>query len=262
MKKFMTATVVLLIMAIAAVTIFVSRDALSFSLPTADERSSIEQPKSISPQPLAHYYGEHHYFGPNFMCIINYNTTAIECFGSDAHGVVSHTPTEAGFTRIDGGDTYACAYHGNNGFTYCWGSITRKPSTTQPTATPTSAPVLRDDDKTGEFHRSPVAAFEQFRVDVEKTDEGCTADPANITVITGQRIRLAVQLQSHEHGRVSYRINGLTISSSGGALGSGATNVNLALESGTRLSYDFNAASAGAFDILCDGEKIGTFTVE
>ncbi len=36
-----------------------------------------------------------------------------------------------------------------------------------------------------EFHRSPVTAFEQFRVTLEKTDAGCTADPSDITVTMG-----------------------------------------------------------------------------
>lgn len=137
-------------------------------------------------------------------------------------------------------------------------------------------PARRDEDKSGEFHRSPVTAFEQFRVDVEKTEEGCTVDPADITVSDGQRVRLAVQLQSDvelkttatgsttfegEREEATYQIDGLTISSSGGAFGTGVTDVNLDLESGTRRSYDFNAAGAGAFDILCDGDKVGTFTV-
>lgn len=137
-------------------------------------------------------------------------------------------------------------------------------------------PARRDDDRTGEFHRSPVTAFEQFRVDVEKTDDGCAVDPADITVSDGQRVRLAVQLQSDveikttatgstalegERETATYQIDGLTISSSGGAFGTGVTEVNLDLESGTRRSYDFNTAGAGAFDILCDGDKIGVFTV-
>ncbi len=137
-------------------------------------------------------------------------------------------------------------------------------------------PARREDDKVGEFHRSPVAAFEQFRIDIEKTDDGCSAEPADITVANGQRLRLAVQLQSDvelkttatgsttvegDRDTVTYQIDGLTISGSGGAFGTGVTDVNLDLESGTRLSYDFNAASAGAFDILCDGDKVGTFTV-
>ncbi|MYC05647.1 MAG: hypothetical protein F4X57_00435 [Chloroflexi bacterium] len=138
-------------------------------------------------------------------------------------------------------------------------------------------PARSDEDKTGEFHRSPVASLEQFRIDVEKTDDGCTADPADIVVGDGQRVRLAVQLQGGgeittsggtgstqfvgERDSAVYSVDGLTISSSGGALGSGVTALNLELESGRRLSYDFNASGAGAFDILCDGDKVGTFTV-
>ena len=64
-----------------------------------------------------------------------------------------------------------------------------------------------------------------------------------------------------ERELVTYQVEGLTISSSGGAFGTGVTDVNLELESGTRRSYDFSAAGAGAFDILCDGVKVGTFTV-
>ena len=136
-------------------------------------------------------------------------------------------------------------------------------------------PARRDDDKTGEFHRSPVAAFEQFRVDVEKTDAGCTADPADITVSEGSRVNFAVQLTGGEvtttatgstqlqgeREQANYRIEGLVIGSSGGAFGPGITEVDLDLETGTRRSYSFSVPTAGAFDILCDGDKIGTFTV-
>ena len=137
-------------------------------------------------------------------------------------------------------------------------------------------PARRDDDKTGEFHRSPVAAFEQFRVDVEKTDDGgCTADPADITVSEGSRVNFAVQLTGGEvtttatgstelqgeRETATYQIDGLTIASSGGAFGPGVTEVALDLETGTRRSYSFSVPTAGAYDILCDGNKIGTFTV-
>lgn len=136
-------------------------------------------------------------------------------------------------------------------------------------------PARRDDDKTGEFHRSPVAAFEQFRVDVEKTDSGCTADPADITVSEGSRVNFAVQLTGGEvtttatgstqlqgeREQANYRIEGLVIGSSGGAFGPGVTEVDLDLETGTRRSYSFSVPTAGAFDILCEGDKIGTFTV-
>jgi len=125
-----------------------------------------------------------------------------------------------------------------------------------------------------EFHRSPVTAFEQFRVTLEKTDAGCTADPSDITVTMGQRVRLAIQLPTEvaqgatgslivtgDRFEITYGISGLEISSSGGAFGTGVTAVNLTLESGAKQSYDFNPAIAGAFEILCDGEKVGTFTV-
>ncbi len=136
-------------------------------------------------------------------------------------------------------------------------------------------PARRDDDKTGEFHRSPVTAFEQFRIDVSNTEEGCSSDPADITVSKGTRLNYAVQLiaenitttgtgsaaMTGDRDKVTYQISGLAISASGGAFGPGVTEVDLELESGTRLSYSFSVEQAGAFDILCDGEKVGTFTV-
>ena len=136
-------------------------------------------------------------------------------------------------------------------------------------------PARTDEDKTGEFHRSPVAALERFSIDLEKTDAGCTAAPADVTAQDGQRIRLAVQLASEgitttatgstqlegERQEVTYKVDGLVIRSSGGALGPGETEVDLELESGSRQSYDFNVSGAGEFDILCDGAKVGTFTV-
>ena len=137
-------------------------------------------------------------------------------------------------------------------------------------------PARRDDDKTGEFHRSPVAAFEQFRVDVEKTEDGgCSADPADITVSAGSRVNFAVQLTGGEvtttatgstqlqgeRQTATYQVDGLTIASSGGAFGPGVTEVSLDLETGTRRSYSFSVPTAGTHDILCDGNKIGTFTV-
>ena len=125
------------------------------------------------------------------------------------------------------------------------------------------------------FHRTPVTAFEQFRIEVVNTEAGCTADPADVSIVSSQRVRLAIQLKSDavtqsaggstqftgERDKVRYVIQGLEISGSGGAFPTGVTNIDLELESGTRRSYDFNAANLGDFDILCDGVKIGTFTV-
>ena len=136
-------------------------------------------------------------------------------------------------------------------------------------------PARTEEDKTGEFHRSPVAAFEQLRVDVEKTDTGCTADPADITVSEGSRINFAVQLKGGEltttttgstqlqgeREEASYKVDGLVIEKSGGAFGTGVTEVALELESGTRRSYSFNVPTKGEYPILCDGDTIGTFTV-
>ena len=125
-----------------------------------------------------------------------------------------------------------------------------------------------------EFHRSPVKKFNQLRIDLTKTEAGCTADPADVTVQFGQRVRLAIQLPTEiqqgttrslevvgEVFEVTYVISGLEISASGGALGTGITAISLVLSSGSRASYDFNPATVGSFDILCDGVKAGVFTV-
>jgi hypothetical protein len=129
-----------------------------------------------------------------------------------------------------------------------------------------------------EFFRPEVPAFEQFRIDLAKDEQGdCTTNETDIQVTQGQRIRLAVQLRTEdiaqgatgsivvtgegERDSVTYQIPNLEISSSGGALGSGVTGVNLTLEAGTRTNFDFNLANAGAFDVLCDGSKVGTITV-
>lgn len=137
-------------------------------------------------------------------------------------------------------------------------------------------PARDDEDKTGEFHRSPVAALEQFRIDVEKSEDGCSADPADVTVQDGRRVSLGIQLTGGgtitttgtgstalegERESATYAIPGLGISASGGVLGAGVTEIDLELSSGRRSTYQFNVNGAGAFDILCDGEKVGTFTV-
>ena len=58
----------------------------------------------------------------------------------------------------------------------------------------------------------------------------------------------------------TYEISGLTIKAAGGALDVGVTELRLDLTSGSRKNYDFNIASPGTFDILCDGIKVGVFT--
>ena len=55
------------------------------------------------------------HYGPNFVCLLN-AAGAIECLGSDIFGVVSSVPDVNGFTEINGGDTYACAYNETESF--------------------------------------------------------------------------------------------------------------------------------------------------
>ena len=138
-------------------------------------------------------------------------------------------------------------------------------------------PARQGESETTEFHRSPVTAFEQFRMDMTKDDAGCSIDPNEISVTMGNRVRLAVQLPleegqmgqgatksivvTGEKKSLQFKIDGLQMSASGGAFGTGKTEFDITLESGARKSYDFNAANSGTFPMLCDGTEIGTFTV-
>lgn len=137
-------------------------------------------------------------------------------------------------------------------------------------------PARQGESETLEFHRTPVTAFEQFRIDVTKEEGGdCSIDPNEVTVQMGNRVRLAIQLPipgiaqgttgslevTGEKQQLQFKIEGLEMTASGGAFGTGKTAFDIELESGARKSYDFNAANTGAFDMLCDGNKVGTFTV-
>ena len=82
------------------------------------------------------------HYGPNFVCLLNAEGT-VECRGSDVFGVVSGVPDVNGFTEINGGDTYACAYNETESFEYCWGGVERQPATT-PEATMTPAPSVTE----------------------------------------------------------------------------------------------------------------------
>ena len=136
-------------------------------------------------------------------------------------------------------------------------------------------PARQGETETLEFHRTPVTAFEQFRIDVSK-EEGadCSIDPSEVTVQMGNRVRLAIQLPTEiaqgttgslevtgDKQQLQFKIEGLEMTASGGAFGTGKTAFDIEIESGARKSYDFNAANTGAFDMLCDGTKVGTFTV-
>ena len=136
-------------------------------------------------------------------------------------------------------------------------------------------PARQGDTETLEFHRTPVTAFEQFRINVTKEEDAeCSIDPSEVAVQMGNRVRLAIQLPTDiaqgttgslevtgEKQQLQFKIDGLEMTASGGAFGTGKTAFDIELESGARKSYDFNAANTGAFDMLCDGTKVGTFTV-
>ena len=135
-------------------------------------------------------------------------------------------------------------------------------------------PARDDDDKQGAFHRTPVTVLENLRVDLSKESGDCEAEPGDISVPAAARVRLGVQLggTSVKEGatnsieivgevkEATYEVSGLTIKAAGGALDAGVTELSLDLTSGSRKNYDFNIASAGTFDILCDGNKVGVFT--
>ena len=136
-------------------------------------------------------------------------------------------------------------------------------------------PARQGDSETLEFHRTPVTAFEQFRIDITKEEGGdCSIDPNEVTVQMGNRVRLAIQLPIEiaqgatkslevvgEKQQLQFKIEGLEMTASGGAFGTGKTAFDIEIESGGKKTYDFNAANSGAFDMLCDGTKVGTFTV-
>ena len=82
------------------------------------------------------------HYGPNFVCLLNAEG-AIECLGSDIFGVVSGVPDVNGFTEINGGDTYACAYNETESFDYCWGGVARQPAT-MPESTMTPEPSVTE----------------------------------------------------------------------------------------------------------------------
>ena len=88
-------------------------------------------------------------------------------------------------------------------------------------------------------------------------------DPSEVTVQMGNRVNLAIQLPEVVGGnqQFQFKIDGLEMTASGGALGTGKTAFDVEIESGGRVSYQFNPTNTGAFDMLCDGMKVGTFTV-
>ncbi len=136
-------------------------------------------------------------------------------------------------------------------------------------------PAREDSDKTGEFHRSPISSkLQELSVDLDKADGTCKATPGDLTSPVASRIRLGVQLVGTsvkegvtksieivgEKKQAKYEISGMTIKAAGGALEMGSSSIALDLASGSRKNYDFNVGAPGTYDILCDGDKVGTFT--
>ena len=134
MRKLLAFAAAIVIVAGLAFTMF-DRQVLSFSEPSNARVTNSMPPNQAQPQDFAGAGSQFYYFGPDFICQI-FSDTTISCYGSDAHNVVSNTPSGTGFTNVDGGDTYACAFHQATRFNQCWGSITLSPPTIQPTATP------------------------------------------------------------------------------------------------------------------------------
>ena len=136
-------------------------------------------------------------------------------------------------------------------------------------------PAREDSDKTGEFHRSPISSkLQELSVDLDKAEGTCKATPGDLTSPVASRVRLGVQLVGTsvkegltksieivgEKKQAKYEISGMTIKAAGGALEMGSSSIALDLASGSRKNYDFNIGASGTFDILCDGDKVGTFT--
>ena len=118
------------------------------------------------------------HYGPNFVCLLD-TEGAIECFGSDIFGVVSSVPDAKGFTEINGGDTYACAYNDTESFEYCWGGVERQPAATpEPTMTPepsvtgTPSPttyrslVIADEDTCSEYGADDYSYAQSVEADI------------------------------------------------------------------------------------------------
>ena len=132
-----------------------------------------------------------------------------------------------------------------------------------------------ESDKTEEIRISPITSkLQELSVDLDKNDGTCKAVPGDLISTVDTRVRLAVGLvgtSTKESGmksgevvgekkRAKYEISGMIVKAPGGSLGIGTSSIALDLASGSTKNYDFNIGAPGAFDILCDGNKVGTFT--
>ena len=133
----MPAMLAVAITAVAAIAILASGNTLL--LATSEDDDDAQEDTYIVLDMLS-------YYGPDFVCMVVGDEGNIECLGSDEHGVVSNAPTQSGFTEVAGGETYACAYHTESDFDYCWGSLERMPDdapvpTVEPTVESTVSPT-------------------------------------------------------------------------------------------------------------------------
>ena len=125
-----------------------------------------------------------------------------------------------------------------------------------------------------ESDKTDLFLLQELSVDLDKTDGTCIAVPGDLISTVDTRVRLAVRLvgtSTKESGiksgevvgekkRAKYEISGMIVKAPGGSLGIGTSSIALDLASGSTKNYDFNIGAPGAFDILCDGNKVGTFT--
>ena len=138
MKRFIPLTLALALVLTIAVLLLTQGQALSQTeVPT-------ETPTETPTQNAREYY-----YGPDFFCVLD-DIGAVLCSGSDEQDIVSNVPSLTGFTSINGGDTYACAYHPVEDFDFCWGSIDRS------TGTPESEPTVEPPTSTPETAVEPT----------------------------------------------------------------------------------------------------------
>ena len=118
------------------------------------------------------------HYGPNFVCLLD-SEGVVECLGSDIFGVVSSVPDVKGFTEINGGDTYACAYNDAESFEYCWGGVERQPADTpestmtpEPSVTGTPSPAtyrsltIADEDRCSDYDADDYSYSQSVEADI------------------------------------------------------------------------------------------------
>ena len=221
MRKLLALAATLAVMVALTAALFTDREILSFSEPDIDTHTASNSvpPNQSQPQDFAGAGSQYYYFGPDFICQVFTNTT-VRCYGSDSDGVVSNVPTQTGFTNVDGGETYACAFHEATRFNYCWGSITLRPTTVQPTATPepTSTPEATATALPPGVTPEPTATSEPTATATPEPEDPCMiAIPATATLpltLTGSWIEdcvYPIELDGVADGDRYYRYVSLNV---------------------------------------------------